>query len=263
MESHDSSWNLSVIRKQSYHLVQTNISWFSANWWPMKRCLIQKSHTRNISRGVKHTDGIGYIRIFTLLQWVPLSTAEVERTSLHNKLTTTGWPLQDFRQRREKKILLSKSPNIFWSDETKTELFECHNTHHVWRPKAAAYHPKDNSEVWRWGHHGVGLLSIWQWQFSYNLKEEWLEKCTKTFLIKICCQDDEDETMVDISARQRSKAHRQQNSELVLEKKIRLLERRSQSADMNLISRIEMWPHEVWSQTPKALHIKHKTLSLL
>lgn len=67
-----------------------------------------------------------------------------------------------------------------------------------------------------------------------------MEKCTKTFLTKICCQDDEDETMVDISARQRSQAHRQQNSELVSEKKIKLLERRSQSADMNLISRIEM-----------------------
>ena len=37
--------------------------------------------------------------------------------------------------------------NIVWSDESKFELFGCHNAHHVWRTNDTAHHP--NSEVWR------------------------------------------------------------------------------------------------------------------
>lgn len=33
--------------------------------------------------------------------------------------------------------------NAVWPDETKAELFGCHNTHHVWRSKGTAYHPKN------------------------------------------------------------------------------------------------------------------------
>lgn len=29
--------------------------------------------------------------------------------------------------------------NIVWSDETKIELFGCHNTRHVWRSKGTFY----------------------------------------------------------------------------------------------------------------------------
>ena len=56
--------------------------------------------------------------------------------------------------------------NIVWS-ESKIELFGCHHAHHVWRTEGTAHHP--NSEVWRWEHHGVGLLfSIRYWQTSHN-----------------------------------------------------------------------------------------------
>ena len=49
-----------------------------------------------------------------------------------------------------------------------------------------------------------------------------MEKCTETFLKKIAAiyQDDEDETRVDISARQWSQAHSQGHSQLVSEKEI-------------------------------------------
>ena len=89
MESQENCWNLSVIRKQSGPLsVQINISWFSPNWWPIKRCLITKvSHKKHLSMGkskevsqdcgnlivAKHTDGIGYRCISKLLN-APVST---------------------------------------------------------------------------------------------------------------------------------------------------------------------------------------------
>ncbi len=89
MGSQDTSWNLSVIKKQSCLLsVEINISWFSPNWWPIKRCLITNmSHKKHFMMGkskalsqdlcnlivAKHTDGIGYRRISILLN-VPVST---------------------------------------------------------------------------------------------------------------------------------------------------------------------------------------------
>ena len=76
--------------------------------------------------------------------------------------------------------------NIVWSDESKFELFGCHNAHHVWRTNGTVHHP--NSEVWRWEHHGVGLLfSIWYWQTSHNWRKDEWKNGTETFLIKICC----------------------------------------------------------------------------
>ena len=82
MERQDNSWNLSVIRKQSGPLsMQINISWFSPNWWPLKRCIITKvSHKKHLMMGkskelsqdihnlivAKHTDAIVYGRISKL-----------------------------------------------------------------------------------------------------------------------------------------------------------------------------------------------------
>lgn len=88
IESQNTSWNLSVIRNQSYHLsVQINISWFIPNWWPIKRCLITKaSHKKHLKSESKelsqdrcnlivaeHTDGTGYRRISKFLN-VPAVT---------------------------------------------------------------------------------------------------------------------------------------------------------------------------------------------
>ncbi len=89
MESQDTSWNLSVIRKQSCPLsVEMNISWFSPNWWSIKRCLITNvSHKKHFMMGkskelsqdlrslivAKHTDGIGYrFLYFWMFQWALL-----------------------------------------------------------------------------------------------------------------------------------------------------------------------------------------------
>ena len=99
MESQETSWNLSVFRKQTCPL-QINISWFSPNWWPIKRFLITKvSHNGHLMMGkskelvqdlrnlivAKHTDGIGYRRISKLLN-VPVSTvgAIIRKWEEHN-----------------------------------------------------------------------------------------------------------------------------------------------------------------------------------
>ncbi len=46
MESQDTSWNLSVIRKQSCHLsVEINISWFSPNTYSTRMMKIKQGWT--------------------------------------------------------------------------------------------------------------------------------------------------------------------------------------------------------------------------
>ena len=101
------SWNLSVIRKQSGPLsVQNNISWFSPNWWPIKRCLNTKvSHKKNLMMGkskelsqdlrnllfAKHTDGIGYRRISKLLN-IPVSTVWTISRKWKEHHFTINWP---------------------------------------------------------------------------------------------------------------------------------------------------------------------------
>ena len=79
MESQHTSWNQSVIRKQSCPLsVQINISWFTPKWWPIKKCLIskvsQKKHPSLLCNLIvaKCTDGTGYCKISKLN--VPLNT---------------------------------------------------------------------------------------------------------------------------------------------------------------------------------------------
>ena len=107
MESQENCLNLSVIRKQSGPLsVQINISWFSPNWWPIKRCLNTKvSHKKNLMMGkskelsqdlrnllfAKHTDGIGYRRISKLLN-IPVSTVWTISRKWKEHHFTINWP---------------------------------------------------------------------------------------------------------------------------------------------------------------------------
>ncbi len=109
MESQDTSWNLSVIRKQSCPLsMEIKISWFSPNWWPIKRCLMTNvSHKKHFMMGkskelsqalhnvvvAKHTDAIGYRRISILLN-VPVSTvgAIIRKWKEHNFTINRQWP---------------------------------------------------------------------------------------------------------------------------------------------------------------------------
>ncbi len=115
MESQDTSRNLSVIRKQSCPLsVEINISWFSTNWWPIKRCLITNvSHKKHFMMGkskelsqdlrnvivAKLTDDIGYRRISILLN-VPVSTVGAIirkwKEQFHHKPATIRCSSQDF-----------------------------------------------------------------------------------------------------------------------------------------------------------------------
>lgn len=119
MEIHGISWNLSVIRNQSCHLVQMNTSCFSSNWWPVNGATLPRCHTRNLSLRVKplrspmtFTTLLFHNMLMALLQKKWLNTEcpieqcwiynwEVGRTLFHHKLAVTRSSLPCFRQRSE------------------------------------------------------------------------------------------------------------------------------------------------------------------
>ncbi len=79
---------------------------------------------------------------------------------------------------------------IVWSDESKIELFGSHSTHHVWRRNGTAHHPKNTIPTVILGVEASWFGAAFQQGVLADfilLKAGWMEKCTRTFWIKIYC----------------------------------------------------------------------------
>ncbi|KAK1796524.1 hypothetical protein P4O66_009561 [Electrophorus voltai] len=72
-------------------------------------------------------------------------------------------------------------------DETKIELFGCYNTHHVWRSKGTAYHPKNTiptvkfrgGNIMVWGcfsAYGTGTLQITEGRMNGQMYRDILDQ---------------------------------------------------------------------------------------
>lgn len=142
MGSQDTSWTQSEIRKQSFPLsVENNISWFSPNQWPIKRCLIAKvSHKKHlmVSKSkelsldllnlcvAKHTDDILYRRISKLLN-VPVTTvvAVVRKWKEHNftiNRPRTGAPHKISDKGKNSEKSCPRAEELLWRASERPEV---------------------------------------------------------------------------------------------------------------------------------------------
>lgn len=164
MGSHDTSWNLSVTRQQSCHLVQINISWFCPNWWPINWHVItkmsQKKHLmfgKNQYPGAacKISDRVVKIIIWRVVQEPSTTCGELQNdleSAVSKKTVSNGLNLHGLYPHSPGETPLLKKRQVeaylkfvewhsdkpvkywqtkVWPHETKTELFGCHNTDHV------------------------------------------------------------------------------------------------------------------------------------
>ena len=131
---------------------------------------------------------------------------------------------------------------VLWSDKTEIERFGRNLKRYVWcKPNTSPKEHHPYCEAWWWQHHVMGMFLIsMDCSTCQDRRENGWSKIQKNLRGKLAalCKKAEIGTEVHLSAWQRPNAHIQSSLEWLRNKKIKVLERPSQSADLNPIENL-------------------------